>query len=118
MEIKFKIRGKEFAGYPKDYILDNGECLQLCTHNDRVLIYKGYDRLTSVLLTATAIKSIDLSKLIKVEQGGMIYYYIPEDTTKEELIDQILDIITLSEDDYSDGEVIGMIVELLNKEKV
>lgn len=64
-----KVGRNEFTVESGDYILDNGACLQFCTKG-RVLISKGFDSYTSVVLTKSAINKINLSTLTKTQVKG------------------------------------------------
>ena len=74
--LEFKIGRKVYIGYEKDYLLDNGACIQLCTHDGRGLHYKNYISYKSVRLTKVLINSIDFSSFTKIKKDFLTYYII------------------------------------------
>ena len=76
---KIKIGRKEFDVKKGDYILDNGLCFQFCTGDGRVLLRKGFNSYTSLLVPASMMKKINLSTLAakpyQVHGMNLIRYY-------------------------------------------
>jgi hypothetical protein len=71
---EFKVGRKTYKIENGDFILDNGSCFQFIKKNYAVMGYRGFDKITSIVLTKKVLSEIPFPTMKKVEKDGLTYY--------------------------------------------